>query len=142
MNSNFLFLLPKTQGAKKAEQFRPMGLANFNFKIITRIITTRLSTMIEKMISMQQGAFVKGRNTQDKIVVASKMINELNIKRRGGNVGMKLDITQAYDSLSWNFLFEVLRRFGFSECGINWLRKLFESAKISVLVNGGPCGFF
>ncbi|XP_026400560.1 uncharacterized protein LOC113296467 [Papaver somniferum] len=142
MNSNFLVLLPKIQGAKKAEQFRPIGLANFNFKIITRIITTRLSKMIENMISMQQGAFIKGRNIQDRIVLASEMINELNIKRRGGNVGMKLDITQAYDSLIWNFLFEVLRRFGFSEIGIHWLRRLFESARISVLVNGSPCGFF
>ncbi|XP_026398834.1 uncharacterized protein LOC113294667 [Papaver somniferum] len=26
--------------------------------------------------------------------------------------------------------------------GINWLWKIFDSAKISVLVNGGPCGFF
>ncbi|XP_026378236.1 uncharacterized protein LOC113272641 [Papaver somniferum] len=70
------------------------------------------------------------------------MINELNFKRRGGNVGLKLDITQDYDSLSWDYLFEVLRRFGLSEIGISWLRIFFESAMISVLVNGGPCGFF
>ncbi|XP_026451256.1 uncharacterized protein LOC113351500 [Papaver somniferum] len=93
-------------------------------------------------IFIPKGAFIKGRNIHDKIVLASEMINELNIKRRGGNVGLKLDITQAYDSLSWEFLFEVLRRFGFSEIGISWLRKIFESAKISVLVNGGPFGFF
>ncbi|XP_026429281.1 uncharacterized protein LOC113325274 [Papaver somniferum] len=128
-------------GARKAEQFRPIGLDNF-IKIFTRIITTRISTMIERLVSVQQVAFIKVRNIHDKIVLASEMINELNIKRRGGNIGLKLDITQAYDSLSWDFLFEVLRRFVFFEVGISWLRKFFESAMIFVLVNGGPCGFF
>ncbi|XP_026410597.1 uncharacterized protein LOC113305812 [Papaver somniferum] len=106
LNSNFLFLLPKVKGAKKADQFRPIGLANFSFKVITRIVTTRLSSLVTKLVSCQQGAFIK-----------------------------------AYDSLRWEFLFEVLSRFGFSEEGINWLRILFISAKISALVNGGPCGF-
>ncbi|XP_026454189.1 uncharacterized protein LOC113355526 [Papaver somniferum] len=59
-----------------------------------------------------------------------------------GNVGIKVDISQAYDTLSWRFLFEVPRRFGFSEIGIQWLKKIFESARIFVLINGGPCGFF
>ncbi|XP_026384214.1 uncharacterized protein LOC113279760 [Papaver somniferum] len=142
LNSNFLFLLPKNQGARIAEQFRPIGLANFIFKIFIRIITTRISSLIIRLISSQQSAFIKGRNIHDKIVLASEMISELNIKIRGGNVGLKLDITQAFDSLSWEFLFEVLRRFGFSEVGINWIRKIFESGMISMLVNGGPCGFF
>ncbi|XP_026435781.1 uncharacterized protein LOC113333563 [Papaver somniferum] len=139
LNSNFLFLLPKIQGARRAEKFRPIGLANFIFKIFTRILTTRISSLIGRLISPQQGASIKGRNIHDKIVLASEMINELNIKRRGGNVGLKLDITQEFDSLSWEFLFEVLRRFGFSEVSINWIRKIFESAMIFVLVNGGPC---
>ncbi|XP_026383776.1 uncharacterized protein LOC113279290 [Papaver somniferum] len=142
MNSNFLFLLPKMQGARRADLFRPIGLANFCFKIITRIITTRMEGVIEKVVSKQQGAFIKGRDIHEKIVLASELINELEIKRRGGNVGLKLDITQAYDSLNWNFLFETMRHFGFSENNIHWLHKIFMSAKISVLMNGGPCGFF
>ncbi|XP_026428416.1 uncharacterized protein LOC113324313 [Papaver somniferum] len=97
------------------------------------------------MVSSQQGAFIKGRNIHEKIVLSSELVNELDIKRRGGNVVLKIDITQAYDSLSWKFLFEVLRRFGFSEMGINWcLRVKTVSADFGcmVLVNGGPCGFF
>ncbi|XP_026447023.1 uncharacterized protein LOC113347555 [Papaver somniferum] len=89
----------------------------------------------------RRGGFIEGRNIQEKIVLASEMVNELEVKRRGGNIGLKLDITQAYDSLSWNFLFKTSRHFGFSEVGINWLRILFESAKISVLVNEGALWF-
>ncbi|XP_026451847.1 uncharacterized protein LOC113352217 [Papaver somniferum] len=115
----------------------PESFCKFAWEVIDRI-----GTLTGKMISEQQGAFIKGINIHDKIVLASELVNELEIKRRGGNVGLKIDITQAYDSLRWDFLFEVMRKFGISEIGIRWLMKIFELARILVLVNGGPCGFF
>ncbi|XP_026436618.1 uncharacterized protein LOC113334620 [Papaver somniferum] len=85
MNSSFIFLLPKVAGAKRTEQFRPIGLSNFCFKIITRIITTRIHAVLHKVISYQQVAFIKGRNIQEKNVLASELVNEMNTNRRGGN---------------------------------------------------------
>ncbi|XP_026417322.1 uncharacterized protein LOC113312800 [Papaver somniferum] len=113
MNANFIMLLPKVKNARKPNQFRPIGLMNFCFKEYSRSNSSR-----------------------------SEMINELDTKRRGGNVGLKLDISQAYDSLSWEFLFQALKRFGFSEKFVKWIHILLKSAKLSILVNGGPVGFF
>ncbi|XP_026451383.1 uncharacterized protein LOC113351656 [Papaver somniferum] len=141
-NANFLLLQPKVKNAKKAGQFRPIGLMNFSFKVITKVISTRLGSIIQKIISPQQGAFIKGRNIQEQIVLASELVNELNIKRRGGNLGIKIDITQAYDSLSWSFLFQVMRNFGFSVKWTTWLHTLLKSARMSMLLNGGPVGYF
>ncbi|XP_026459307.1 uncharacterized protein LOC113359966 [Papaver somniferum] len=138
MNENFLTLIPKVQGSKKANQFRLIGLSNFCFKVITKIITTRMGCVVEKVVSPQQGAFIKGRNIQHQIVLASELINEMQTTRRGGNVGLKLDITQAYDSISWDFLFHDMITFGFSYQLIQWLTVLFQSTRISVMVNGGP----
>ncbi|XP_026447593.1 uncharacterized protein LOC113348103 [Papaver somniferum] len=104
MNSNFLVLLPKCQGAKKANQFRPIGLSNVLFKIFTKIITVRMNTLMAKLISPQQAAYIKGRNIHEEILLASEMVNEMKKKRRGGNVAFKLDISQAYDSVRWKFL--------------------------------------
>ncbi|XP_026383816.1 uncharacterized protein LOC113279339 [Papaver somniferum] len=70
------------------------------------------------------------------------MVNKLDTKRRGGKFGLKIDITQAYDSLSWNFPFQVMSKFGFTDKGIYWLQILLKSARIFVLVNGGPEGYF
>ncbi|XP_026397020.1 uncharacterized protein LOC113291738 [Papaver somniferum] len=106
------------------------------------IQTALLDLMVFQVISSQQGAFIKGRNIQEKIVLASESVNEIDTKRRGSNVGLKLDVTQAFDSMSWEFIFETLKHFGFSQVGINWLKIIFESARISVLVNGGPFGLF
>ncbi|XP_026378045.1 uncharacterized protein LOC113272424 [Papaver somniferum] len=98
LNSNFLVLLPKCQGAKKANQFRPIGLSNVLFKIFTKIITTRMNNLMVKLISPQQAAYIKGRSIHEQVLLASEMVNEMKRKRRGGNVAFKLDISQAYDS--------------------------------------------
>ncbi|XP_026451229.1 uncharacterized protein LOC113351464 [Papaver somniferum] len=67
LNSNFLFLLPKTEGVRSLNQFRPIGLSNVSYKIFTKIITARLSTLLVKLISLQQAAYVKGRCIQEQI---------------------------------------------------------------------------
>ncbi|XP_026437379.1 uncharacterized protein LOC113335562 [Papaver somniferum] len=142
LNSNFLVLLPKVQGAKKSNQFTPIGLSNFSFKVFTEILYTGMRSLVCKLVSPQQVAYIQGKSIHEQIMVASGLVNEMKKKRRGRNVGLKLDISQAYDSVSWNFLFKVLQQYGFSSTWCEWLRILFSSANISVMVNGGPNGFF
>ncbi|XP_026398820.1 uncharacterized protein LOC113294650 [Papaver somniferum] len=135
---SFSVLLPKVQGAKKPNQFRPIGLRNFNFKIFTKILATRMNNLMGKLVSNQQAAYIKGRSIHQQVMLASELVNEMKHTRRGGNVGLKLDISQAYDSVNWNFLFKVLQKYGFSAAWCEWLKVLFASAKISVMINGGP----
>ncbi|XP_026442463.1 uncharacterized protein LOC113342010 [Papaver somniferum] len=66
----------------------------------------------------------------------------MNIKRRGGNVGLKLDISQAYGTISWEFLVTVLKKYGFSEKFSNWIMTLLKTKKNYIMLNGGPIGFF
>ncbi|XP_026378660.1 uncharacterized protein LOC113273107 [Papaver somniferum] len=40
----------------------------------------------------------KGRNIHENISLASELVNELHIKRKDGNLGLKLDISQAFDT--------------------------------------------
>ncbi|XP_026434040.1 uncharacterized protein LOC113331560 [Papaver somniferum] len=120
----------------------PDGFGGWFYKFAWDLISEdfiqaiQLRIVVQKIVSPQQATFIKGRNIQDQIVLASEMVNELDTKRRRGNAGLKLDISQAYDSLSWEFLFHALRKF------IKWIHILLKSGKISVLVNGGPAGFF
>ncbi|XP_026459748.1 uncharacterized protein LOC113360454 [Papaver somniferum] len=130
------------KSAKKASQYRPIGLSNVLFKIFTKIISVRMNGLMEKLISLQQASYVKGRSIQEQILLASEMVNEMRKKRRGGNVAFKLDISHAYDSVSWTFLLKVMQKYGFSSSWCDWLLTMFKSAKLSVMVNGGPCGFF
>ena len=103
-NSNFIVLLPKVEGASAISQFRPIALANFLFKVIPKIIATRLGPIASRIISPHQAAFLKGRKITDCIALVSEDYNLLDRKIRGGNVGIKVDIAKAFDTLNWEFL--------------------------------------
>lgn len=51
LNSNIVVLVPKVSGADRIELFRPIALANFQFKIITKVLASRLALVAPKIIS-------------------------------------------------------------------------------------------
>lgn len=70
---------------------------------------------------------MQGRNIADCILSTSECFNLLDNKCYGGNVAIKVDITKAFDTLSWDFLFMVLEAFGFCQVFIGWIRVLLSS---------------
>ncbi|XP_042488549.1 uncharacterized protein LOC122068701 [Macadamia integrifolia] len=115
----------------------------FNRGIIPYGINTiRLLGMLPRLISEEQGAFQKGKIIHSNISLASELSDFLFSTSRGGEMGLKIDIQKAYDTISWDFMFQVLRKFGFSENWISWVHQLLAFAKVSVLLNGGPIGYF
>ncbi|KAM1823097.1 hypothetical protein ACFX14_025043 [Malus domestica] len=103
-NSNFLVLIPKVEDAISMTHFRPIALANFLFKIIPKILAIRLSHVVQRIISPHQAAFIPGRRITDCIGLVSECFNVLDKKTRGGNMGVKVDIAKAFDTLDWSFL--------------------------------------
>ena len=142
LNSNFLTLIPKSPNADTIKQFRPIALANFIFKIIPKILSERIALIVPKIISPHQNGFIRGRSIHHCIGLTSECFNLLDTKRKGGNVAIKIDIAKAFDTLDWNFLLKVLHAFGFNQTFIGWVHTILQSAKLSILINGTPCGYF
>ncbi|XP_026445198.1 uncharacterized protein LOC113345731 [Papaver somniferum] len=99
-------------------------------------------SVLGNLISEEQVAFMKGRNIHENISLASQMVNEIQIKRKDGNVGLKLDITQAFDTVSWKFVLVFFKRYGFSDWWCDWILNILNSSRIYVLVNSNPEGYF
>ncbi|XP_026396073.1 uncharacterized protein LOC113290706 [Papaver somniferum] len=108
-NSSLLIILDKVRWANTIRNFRPISLSKFFFKIFTKILATRLGIFLDKLVSEEHVTFMKGRNIHENISLASEMVNELHIKRKDGNLGLKLDISQAFDTVSWSFVLEVFK---------------------------------
>jgi hypothetical protein len=51
---------------------------------------------------------------------------------------IKLDLSKAFDRLSWQYMRSVLESFGFSSLWVDWILKLTSSPFFSILVNGTP----
>ena len=62
----------------------------------------------------------------------------LSKKKKKSCCLFKIDFEKAYDSVSWEFLYYILGRMGFSTRWLKWIKYCVESSSISILVNGSP----
>jgi hypothetical protein len=113
-NSNIIAVLPKFPEASSIDHYRHIAMANFKFKIISKIIAERLASIMPSLIFVEQKGFIHGRNIKDFLCIASEVANLLPNKSFGGNVALKIDITKTFDTLDWSFLLKVLKLFGFN----------------------------
>ncbi|XP_019431738.1 PREDICTED: uncharacterized protein LOC109338847 [Lupinus angustifolius] len=142
LNSNIVVLIPKHLEVDRIEDFRPIALANFQFKVINKVLADRLVEVAPKITSPQQRGFIKDRHIHECVYIASEAINLLDHKVFGGNLAIKLDIRKAFDTLDWSFLLDTLTAFGFNSKFTNWVKIILHSAKLSINVNGQSVGFF
>lgn len=142
INASFVTLIPKLRDATRIEDFRPIVLGNFLYKIVTKILADRLGSLLNNLLSFHQFGFIPGRRIHDCIALASEGVNGLGLPCRDGNMVLKIDIRKAFDTLNWAFLLEVLKSWGFSNIFIGWINFILKSARLSVLLNGAPVGYF
>lgn len=142
LNSNHAVIIPKIQGANSIKHVRPIALANFKFKIITKVLVDRLAKVAPKIISYHQRGFIQDIKIQDSICIAYEVFNMLDKKAFGGNLALKIDITKAFDTVDWNFLLKVLDAFGFDPKLCKWVGVILHFAKLSIFVNGKAAGYF
>ena len=133
MNNNVVSLIPKTLGANSVKDFRPIVVANFKFKIISKILVDRLAIVVARIISPNQYGFV-GRQIHDCTGIAFEAINMLSKKFRGGNMAYKVDIHKPFDTLSWKFLLLVLTHFGFHSSFVSWISTILRSTMLSIRI--------
>ncbi|WJX51727.1 hypothetical protein P8452_37896 [Trifolium repens] len=72
-------------------------MANFKFKVISKIFADRLASIMPSIISEEQMGFIHDRNIKDCLCIASEASNLLHKKSYGGNLALKIDISKAFD---------------------------------------------
>jgi hypothetical protein len=137
LNATFHTLIPKEERVTNPKHFRPIALCNVIYKVITKVIATRLKPILPYLISNEQSGYVEGRQIMDSVILAHEVIHSLKSSRTPGML-IKLDLSKAFDRASWKYIRAVLDSFGFAQEWINWIMNLTSSAFFSILVNGVP----
>jgi hypothetical protein len=137
LNSAYIILLPKKEDATSIREYRPISLVHSFAKLITKILANRLAGRLNELVSPVQSAFIKGRFIQDNFMLVQQTARYLH-QQKQARILLKLDITKAFDSVSWPFLLEVMRFLGFGQIWCDIISGLLKSSSTQVLLNGIP----
>ncbi|XP_028556655.1 uncharacterized protein LOC114581195 [Dendrobium catenatum] len=118
MESNWkdtlIVLISKVEMPMTPSNFRPISLCKTIYKLVAKILLNRMVNLLPKVISENQSAFIKGRSLTYNVLIAQEIFHKFRFsKSLKGLVSFKIDMEQAYDSMSWETLEQILSYFGF-----------------------------
>jgi exonuclease III len=142
-NHTNIALIPKVDNPSRVNHFHPISLTNFNYKIISKILSNRFKPLLKKIVSPSQSAFLKGRSIHDNTILAHELFHSMKQKKgNGALMALKLDMEKAFDSMEWNFLLRILTLLGFHPIWVQWIRQCITTSSFSILLDGAPFGKF
>jgi hypothetical protein len=135
LNSATMILLPKSPDAAHPKEFRLISLVHLFSKLFTKILAKRLRPRMHELVSPCQSAFIQNRMIHDNFVFVCVLAKLLRQKKTPALI-LKLDLQKAFDSVSWEFLLEVLEAKGFGTKWRDWIACLLLLASTRIVVNG------
>ncbi|GJX07027.1 RNA-directed DNA polymerase, eukaryota [Tanacetum coccineum] len=136
-NSSFIILIPKTPNANMVKDYRPISLIGSMYKIISKILANRLVVVLGGLVNEIQSAFVADKQILDGPFILNELVQWCKKKKKQSMV-FKVDFEKAYDSVRWDHLDDIMRKFGFGEKWCMWIQSCLRSSRGSVIVNGSP----
>lgn len=137
LSTSFIALVPKKDNPLSLDDFRPISLITSLYKILSKCLANRLKSIIPKIISLVQSAFIVGRNIFERTMACNEMLHLMK-KCSTGSFAFKVDFEKAFDCVRWNFLFEMMEKLGFHSTWIHWIRECLTTTSVSILINGSP----
>ncbi|XP_060200779.1 uncharacterized protein LOC132629052 [Lycium barbarum] len=112
INSTIISLIPKVDAPELASQFRPISCCNVIYKCISKMICMRLRKAISVVVASNQAAFVEGRSLIHNVLICHDLLRHY-LRKTTPRCLMKIDLRKAYDMISWDFIEEALKSYGF-----------------------------
>lgn len=142
INTIMLTLVPKVSCPRVVGDYKPIVCCNIIYKAISKIITSRLQSVMGNLVDIAQGTFIQDRVIVDNVLVCQGLIRDYHKPTGSPRCLIKLDLKKAYDMLDWLFIEAVLKGLQFAQQFIEWIMICIRTPKFSLLMNGSPDGFF
>ncbi|KAL3675639.1 hypothetical protein R1sor_025587 [Riccia sorocarpa] len=128
-------LLPKNSERRQLKNWRPISLLSISYKLIGRILSTRLKKFLPRIIDIDQTGFVEGRIIMDN-VLNLKLCQDLTNVTGELAIFCKLDFEKAFDRVQHSFLWETLQKLNFCPKFLQITHMLVTKGRAKVSVNG------
>lgn len=137
-----LSIIPKGNKPREyIKNWRPITLLNISYKILSAVLANRIKTVLPYIIHEDQKGFIKGRFIGENTRLLYDIIQYTKQNNIPGLL-LLVDFEKAFDSISWCYLYEVLRYFNFGSKYVNLIKLLNHDAKLCVIQHGFFSEFF
>lgn len=126
-------LLYKKGDETDLNNWRQITLTNIEYKILAKVIMNRLSTVLDNIIEKEQTCAIKGRVMWDNLCTLREMIS---CQDNPGFYIVGFDQKRAFDLISRDYLWCVLKKYGFPIEFIDMIKLLYAKSQVTVKVNG------
>ena len=90
INATIIALVPKVESPAGMDDYRPISCCNVIYKCISKIMATRLKTVLADIVSPSQSAFVPGRQITDNILLTQELMHNYHLDRGPARCALKL----------------------------------------------------
>ena len=129
-------LIPKKGNTKQIKNWRPISLLSCYYKIISRVINTRLGLVIDRITGRGQKAYNSKRFIHEVIVNLTNNISHCNSNNVPGVI-VSIDQSKAFDSIYNDFCNDAFRFFGFGETFIEMMATLGTGRNAKIILEDG-----
>lgn len=131
-----LSLLPRSGDLGLLKNWRPVSLMCLGYKILSKSLANRIKSFLHIVVEREQTYCIPGCTIMDNLFLMRDVI-EMSF-RNNLDVGfLSIDQEKAFDRVGHEYLFNVLKAFGFGESIISWIKLLYEGASVMLKMGGG-----
>ena len=125
----------KEGNREELTNWRPITLLNGDYKIMEKILAKRVKQVLPWLINEDQKGYVEGRNIGDAVRLNEDILEHCKKESKSGAV-LYIDQSKAFDRVEWEWLILVMRKNGFGERFIGWIKTLYVKAQSLIFTNG------
>ena len=134
-------LIPKKGDCTQIKNWRPISLLSNVYKVFSKAFANRLKRVIDSNTSDSQKAYSKSK------VIHEALMNILQCIKKGKLENKRLallaiDFKKAFDSLSHEYILEILKFFNYSDYMIKIVRTTMKKKIAGIITESGVIDFF
>ncbi len=137
-----LSLIPKKEvDLRMLKSWRPLTLLNTDYKILAKLLASRLQGVIDEIVSTDQKGYIKGRYIGENIRTLADLVDISKSENITGFIAL-IDFEKAFDTVKWSFLFQSLETMNFGPYFISWIKVLYTDICSCCMNNGRTSTYF
>ena len=117
-------LIPKVTEVPSVGQLRPITLLNCDYKLMSKILATRLNKILPSLLTSSQLCTTKPRTIMSGVTEMISAIEYVRTKNKGVGYIVSLDAYKAFDKANVSLILRIMEKMEFGDEFVSWIRTM------------------